>query len=1119
MQLKKFLEIEDSLSVRSCHFRFSFLFKNIMLSIVKSQKNINLGFIFVKTDSEDGGVLGFTLAVGIVPVAIKRIMDEQLLPEYNFTFKYYFDNCIEANSSGSTHKLIVHDKVDVIFGPSCSRSAIRSANVAQFYQKPLFIWGQVGTTQFANINRFPNVYSATPVFYSLALTVLDILKTFNWEKFVFLIVSRNSQRCSLMFDDFVNVSNAYEGFKPAMVSSFKPSTPPLDIEYDAFINETIKRARIILTCFDSRIWKRNFLLKMFDRGLNSPEYVHINMEYAGRAFDSSRLDSNDKPIPFYIDSNEINDGRDNDAFEMAKRMFILDTVRYNYDNLSFDREIIKNVKDWPFYCNECNITNKSSLNKYSKYLGDSIYMWGILLNKSLNKYSNDVFNDPTLLRKDCMMNRESFTGKMHFDQNCIRLPLIQFTGLDSFGNQIPWFSYSFSSINNFERKNTVSSDQFDKTIFENWNNSIPLTEPVCGYLHNHCPINFFKVYLKEVIIVGVIMIILLILIIIGIIWYICKIRAQKEEELLKWKIPLSKLIKTSEKKDDTGSIHSSISKMTSNTNKYSIHEKIDTENYSFYLYYDESVVGRKYKVIFNLIKNDYIELNEMLSIDHQNINKFFGMCADECLPMSIWRYCKRGSLHEILQTEIPNFDSYFMMSLIKDICNGLLYIHSSFINFHGTLTSKICLVSDRWQVKISNFSPKNLSRYEDISKENLLWRAPEHLNDDFSIGSKEGDIYSFAIILSEVISKGNFWNLNQREEGIDELIYLVKRGDSPPIRPEIVVAPNIEVNPSLITLTKDCWNDSSKNRPTIKQVESVLKAFNKDGPKNLMDHVFKTLEEYASTLQDEVNERTKEVVEEQKKSDLLLKKMLPGEIVNKLKLGKVIEPENFDQVTVFFADIVKFTILASKCSPFQVVTLVNDLFVLFDNLIETLDIYKVETIGDGYLCVSGLPTRNGNMHAKEIAELAIGFNKICRNFFIPYLPNEKIMVRVGCNSGPCVAGVVGLSMPRYCLFGDTVNTASRMESNGKPGKIHITENCSKLLNTIGGYIIEPRGEVIIKGKGVMNTFWLIGRVGESNNNLINDNDNEVRHEKNLSNDKKNTETKEGMYREFNQNDN
>ncbi|EYC26473.1 hypothetical protein Y032_0010g1175 [Ancylostoma ceylanicum] len=241
-----------------------------------------------------------------------------------------------------------------------------------------------------------------------------------------------------------------------------------------------------------------------------------------------------------------------------------------------------------------------------------------------------------------------------------------------------------------------------------------------------------------------------------------------------------------------------------------------------------------------------------------------------------------------------------------------------------------------------------------------------------------------------------------------------------------------------------------------------------------MDHVFKIMENYASTLEDEVEARTKELVEERRKSDILLSRLLPKSVADKLRAGQTVIPESFDSVTIFFSDVVSFTVISSKCTPMQVVSFLNEFYTMFDSKIDERDVYKVETIGDAYLCVSGLPHRNGTEHIKEICSMSIALLKDLKNFRIPHLPQEKVNIRIGIHSGPCVAGVVGLAMPKYCLFGDTVNTASRMESNGKPGCVHMSEAAAKLLKeTFPEYKTEPRGEVIIKGKGVMNTFWLV----------------------------------------------
>ncbi|KAG5886729.1 hypothetical protein JTB14_027151 [Gonioctena quinquepunctata] len=190
--------------------------------------------------------------------------------------------------------------------------------------------------------------------------------------------------------------------------------------------------------------------------------------------------------------------------------------------------------------------------------------------------------------------------------------------------------------------------------------------------------------------------------------------------------------------------------------------------------------------------------------------------------------------------------------------------------------------------------------------------------------------------------------------------------------------------------------------------------------------------------------------------------------------------EYYASVTVYFSDIVGFTEIAAVSTPLEVVTFLNKIYKQFDARIECYDVYKVETIGDSYMVASGLPVKNGNKHITEIASMALDLLAGSKQFKIPHRKSERLQIRSGAHTGPVVAGIVGSKMPRYCLFGDTVNTASRMESTGEASKIHISLEMKKALDAIGGYRTEHRGLVDVKGKGLMDTYWLECKEGGMN---------------------------------------
>ncbi|XP_065560337.1 receptor-type guanylate cyclase gcy-27-like isoform X9 [Artemia franciscana] len=248
---------------------------------------------------------------------------------------------------------------------------------------------------------------------------------------------------------------------------------------------------------------------------------------------------------------------------------------------------------------------------------------------------------------------------------------------------------------------------------------------------------------------------------------------------------------------------------------------------------------------------------------------------------------------------------------------------------------------------------------------------------------------------------------------------------------------------------------------------------------SLITNATQTIQAFSQVLV----EKGTEIKRERRRCDRLLSQMLPAPVIKALKERRKVPAETFDSVTVYFSDIVGFTNISSKSTPLEIINFLNSLYKLFDAKIVTYDVYKVETIGDAYMVVSGLPHRNGIRHAGEIATLSIDLVQSLKKFKIPHMPGEQLQIRIGLNSGSCVAGVVGTKMPRYCLFGDTINVASRMESNSEPMKIHISQTTKWLLDKLGGYMCEYRGTTEVKGKGPMDTFWLIEKEGGIRKNL------------------------------------
>jgi class 3 adenylate cyclase/CheY-like chemotaxis protein len=211
---------------------------------------------------------------------------------------------------------------------------------------------------------------------------------------------------------------------------------------------------------------------------------------------------------------------------------------------------------------------------------------------------------------------------------------------------------------------------------------------------------------------------------------------------------------------------------------------------------------------------------------------------------------------------------------------------------------------------------------------------------------------------------------------------------------------------------------------------------------------------------------------EKERSEALLHNVLPGNVVARLRGGETLIADRFHEVTILFCDLVDFTPLAARLQPQETVRLLGEVFSALDELVAALALERIKTIGDAYMVAGGLPGPRPD-HASAVADLALGIADVIGA--IGRAAGHVLVARIGIHTGPAVAGVIGARKFAYDVWGDTVNTASRMESAGVPGRIHVSAATRRALGD--AFRFEPRGPVAIKGKGMMETYFLLGRGG------------------------------------------
>ncbi|KAK7919353.1 hypothetical protein WMY93_010637 [Mugilogobius chulae] len=663
---------------------------------------------------------------------------------------------------------------------------------------------------------------------------------------------------------------------------------------------------------------------------------------------------------------------------------------------------------------------------YSAYLHDAVLLYAMGL-KEVLKDGKDPHNGQELLTR--LKNKHNIrfygaSGLVHFDEDGERNLDYSIYDLQHIGDAtkfVPVLNYESQS------KTVRATAMFPSMIWPK--GKPPSDNPECGFNNELCEWLTNDIALLTLLVsfpfIGVIAVLC-----IGVL-VLQKLRLQtKLDDSCWWLISYSDITII---RDPTATRAISLSTTASHSgsggsqsnfsnNSYGLKDKTGKENVfaSLGLYQGNQVAIKYLKdhMGINVQKPSLIaEFNQMKEMKHENLVQFFGVCNEPPNVCLVMQYCRKGSLKDIFASD-AELDSMFKFSFAYDIVNGMEFIHKSCMKFHGNLKPSTCLVDSRLQIKLSGFGlwefkntpKKKIASLETPNYEEMYWTAPELLRQvgHHCYGTPKGDVYSFALIIDCYAAEDSF-----------------PRRTSTSNLSEQLCEENIN------SVLRACWSENPDHRPPFGSIRRQLKETSPDSHANILDNMVDKLEKYANHLEEVVEERTNQLTAEKARADRLLSSMLPRPADG----GRSVEPRSYELVTIFFSDIVGFTSMCSVSSAMEVVTFLNDLYSLFDDIIKMYDVYKVETIGDAYMVASGLPIVNENKHAIEICTMALHFMTVIKDFKIRHMPYESLAIRVGIHSGPVVAGVVGTTMPRYCLFGDTVNMASRMESNSLPLKI------------------------------------------------------------------------------------
>ncbi|CAB9524010.1 activated protein kinase catalytic subunit alpha-1 [Seminavis robusta] len=440
-----------------------------------------------------------------------------------------------------------------------------------------------------------------------------------------------------------------------------------------------------------------------------------------------------------------------------------------------------------------------------------------------------------------------------------------------------------------------------------------------------------------------------------------------------------------------------------------------------------------------------LEMRLLSRLRHPCITTVMGAVMSRgCEPMMVMEYMENGSLYDLLRNDTMYTGGEVIMQICRDVAQGLRFLHASKPPImHGDMKAKNILIDSRFRAKVADFGLS--TKKKNGLSGTPFWMAPEYLRGK-SEYNPSCDIYSFGIIMYEIYGRKDPYG-GEHPRKVLRKICDPRVNKRPPVPNTCPV--------KMADIMQKCWSPDPFFRPTAKDLDILFL-------------------DMAPREAEPVIEETARVRTQVATGDMLYQ-VFPRKVADKLKAGQKVEPETHPTVTVFFSDIVHFTDISRMLSPVKVCAMLDRLYLAFDKLATTHNVFKVETIGDAWMGVTNLENNQDDSHVKQIAEFAIAAVKASGRVLIDEDDPKKgfVRIRAGFHSGPVVSNVIGSLNPRYGLFGDTVNTASRMESNSYSGKIHCSDASAALLKDQAPEIpLIRRGKIAVKGKGQMTTYWV-----------------------------------------------